>query len=245
MPPPRFSRENMGIIEAKGIFHSYNGKDTVLNGIDLSVEKGEFLSVLGASGSGKTTLLSVLGGIERPTEGHVFVDGEDITECGERRRAVLRRSKIGFVFQFFNLAPYLTVEQNILVPVLLGGKGKKSVGKDLDALLELVGLADKRSSLPGKLSGGEQQRVAIARGLISRPEIILLDEPTGNLDSANSEGIMRLLSQINSDFGTTIIQVTHNEKNALYGTQVITISDGKIVSSEDIPSRIRPEERSE
>ncbi|MEE0842335.1 MAG: ATP-binding cassette domain-containing protein [Christensenellales bacterium] len=159
----------MGIIEAKGIFHSYNGKDTVLNGVDLSVEKGEFLSVLGASGSGKTTLLSVLGGIERPTEGHVFVDGEDITECGERRRAVLRRSKIGFVFQFFNLAPYLTVEQNILVPVLLGGKGKKSVGKDLDALLELVGLADKRSSLPGKLSGGEQQRVAIARGLISRP----------------------------------------------------------------------------
>lgn len=187
----------------------------------------------------------MLGGIERPTEGHVFVDGEDITECGERRRAVLRRSKIGFVFQFFNLAPYLTVEQNILVPVLLGGKGKKSVGKDLDALLELVGLADKRSSLPGKLSGGEQQRVAIARGLIPRPEIILLDEPTGNLDSVNSEGIMRLLSQINSDFGTTIIQVTHNEKNALYGTRVITISDGKIVSSEDIPSRIRPEERSE
>lgn len=131
MPPPRFSRENMGIIEAKGIFHSYNGKDTVLNGVDLSVEKGEFLSVLGASGSGKTTLLSVLGGIERPTEGHVFVDGEDITECGERRRAVLRRSKIGFVFQFFNLAPYLTVEQNILVPVLLGGKGKSRSARTL------------------------------------------------------------------------------------------------------------------
>lgn len=223
----------MAVIEAKRIYHTYNGKDMILNGIDVTVDKGEFVSVLGASGSGKTTLLSILGGIERPSSGEVLVDGEDIAACGERRRAILRRTKIGFVFQFFNLAPYLTAEQNILVPVLLSGKGKREMKKDLDALLSFVGLADKRSSLPGKLSGGEQQRVAIARGLIFRPEIILLDEPTGNLDSANAEGIMRLLTRVNSEFGTTVIQVTHSEANAAYGTRVITIRDGRLASPED------------
>lgn len=137
------------------------------------------------------------------------------------------------MFQFFNLAPYLNVEQNILVPVLLNGKGKRSVEKELDDLLSFVGLSDKRTAMPGKLSGGEQQRVAIARGLIFRPDIILLDEPTGNLDSVNSEGIMQLLSRINSEFGTTVIQVTHNEHNAEYGSRTIYIKDGKIVSAAD------------
>lgn len=221
--------DNMTAIHAVGITHTYNGKDIILNGIDLDVEKGEFLSILGASGSGKTTLLSVIGGIETPTSGHVYIDGEDIAAAKEKRRAILRRTKIGFVFQFFNLAPYLNVEQNILVPVLLNGKGKKSVEKELDALLSFVGLEDKRTAMPGKLSGGEQQRVAIARGLIFHPDIILLDEPTGNLDSANSEGIMQLLKRVNSEFGTTVIQVTHNEHNAEYGSRIIRIRDGKIV----------------
>ena len=219
----------MAIIQASGVTHTYNGHDIILDNVDLSVENGEFLSILGASGSGKTTLLSILGGIERPTGGQVLVDGENIAAASEKRRAILRRTKIGFVFQFFNLAPYLNVEQNILVPVLLNGKGKRSVEKELDDLLSFVGLSDKRTAMPGKLSGGEQQRVAIARGLIFRPEIILLDEPTGNLDSINSEGIMRLLSEINAEFGTTVIQVTHNEHNAGYGSRTIRIKDGKIL----------------
>lgn len=219
----------IAIIQASGVTHTYNGHDIILDNVDLSVEKGEFLSILGASGSGKTTLLSILGGIERPTGGQVLVDGENIAAASEKRRAILRRTKIGFVFQFFNLAPYLNVEQNILVPVLLNGKGKRSVEKELDDLLSFVGLSDKRTAMPGKLSGGEQQRVAIARGLIFRPEIILLDEPTGNLDSVNSEGIMRLLSEINAEFGTTVIQVTHNEHNAEYGSRTIRIKDGKIL----------------
>ena len=218
----------MPVIQARGVTHTYNGRDIILN-VDLDVERGEFLSILGASGSGKTTLLSILGGIETPTSGEVLVDGENIAAAKEKRRAVLRRTKIGFVFQFFNLAPYLNVEQNILVPVLLNGKGKRSVEKELDDLLSFVGLSDKRTAMPGKLSGGEQQRVAIARGLIFRPEIILLDEPTGNLDSVNSEGIMRLLSEINAEFGTTVIQVTNNEHNAEYGSRTIRIKDGKIL----------------
>lgn len=223
----------MPVIQARGVTHTYNGRDIILDNVDLDVERGEFLSILGASGSGKTTLLSILGGIETPTSGEVLVDGENIAAASEKRRAILRRTKIGFVFQFFNLAPYLNVEQNILVPVLLNGKGKRSVEKELDDLLSFVGLSDKRTAMPGKLSGGEQQRVAIARGLIFRPDIILLDEPTGNLDSVNSEGIMQLLSRINSEFGTTVIQVTHNEHNAEYGSRTIYIKDGKIVSSAD------------
>lgn len=144
----------MAIIQASGVTHTYNGHDIILDNVDLSVENGEFLSILGASGSGKTTLLSILGGIERPTGGQVLVDGENIAAASEKRRAILRRTKIGFVFQFFNLAPYLNVEQNILVPVLLNGKGKRSVEKELDDLLSFVGLSDKRTAMPGKLSGG-------------------------------------------------------------------------------------------
>lgn len=222
----------MALIEARGVGHTYNGAVKVLDRVDLSVERGEFVSVLGASGSGKTTLLSILGGIERPTEGSVLLDGADITRMKEKQLAVLRRTKLGFVFQFFNLAPYLTAEQNILVPVYLASKTRKSVLSRLDGLLDFMGIADRRHALPSQMSGGEQQRAAIARALIFKPEIIFLDEPTGNLDSKNAEEVMRLLSTVNSEFGTTIIQVTHSESNALYGGRIIRISDGRIVADE-------------
>lgn len=222
----------MALIEARGVSHTYNGANNVLDGVDLTVERGEFVSVLGASGSGKTTLISILGGIERPSSGSVFLDGAEITRMKERQLAVLRRTKLGFVFQFFNLAPYLTAEQNILVPVYLAGKTRKSVLSRLDYLVDFMGISHRRDALPAEMSGGEQQRTAIARALIYEPEILFLDEPTGNLDSKNAEEVMRLLSTVNSEFGTTIIQVTHSESNALYGGRIIRISDGRIVADE-------------
>ncbi len=228
----------MSFIEVCGVSHCYDGSTKVLDGISFGVEKGEFLSVLGASGSGKTTLLSIMGGIERPTAGKVFIDGAEITAMREKQLAVLRRTKISFVFQFFNLAPYLTVEQNILVPVFLAGRRKKSVSEKLDALLDLMGLSERRNFLPSKLSGGEQQRTAIARGLIFNPEVIFLDEPTGNLDSRNSEEIMKLLRRVNEEYGTTVIQVTHSEQNAACGTRTITIKDGKILSDNPVAERV-------
>lgn len=224
----------MALIEARGVSHTYNGANNVLDGVDLTVERGEFVSVLGASGSGKTTLISILGGIERPSSGSVFLDGAEITRMKERQLAVLRRTKLGFVFQFFNLAPYLTAEQNILVPVYLAGKKKKSVLSRLDYLVDFMGISHRRDALAAEMSGGEQQRTAIARALIYEPEILFLDEPTGNLDSKNAEEVMRLLSTVNSEFGTTIIQVTHSESNALYGGRIIRISDGKIVADETV-----------
>lgn len=162
----------MALIEARNITHTYNGVDIILDSVDLSVERGEFVSILGASGSGKTTLLSILGGIDKPTFGTVTLDGEELTSMSERRLALLRRSKIGFVFQFFNLAPYLTAEQNILVPVYLAGRTQKSVQDKLDSLMEFMGIAGRKKALPAKMSGGEQQRTAIARALIFEPEII-------------------------------------------------------------------------
>ena len=221
----------MPVIELKGVSHSYASGVKVLDGVDIAVEKGEFLSLLGASGSGKTTLLSVMGGIVKPTEGKVYVDGEDVTAYTEKKLAVMRRTKLSFVFQFFNLAPYLTVEQNILVPALLCGKSRAEVKDDLDGLLAYTGLTARKNALPARISGGEQQRTAIARALIVKPEIVLLDEPTGNLDSVNSREIMELLAKINAEYGVTVVQVTHSERNALYGTRIVGILDGKISSS--------------
>lgn len=217
----------MPILSARNIIKNF-GDTQVLRGVNLDVEKGDFLSIVGASGSGKSTLLTILGGIDRPTSGRVLLGNEEISSYDERKLAVLRRTKVGFVFQFFNLAPYLTAEENVLLPLILDGKNPKRYKKKLDDLVSYLGISDIMHKIPSKLSGGEQQRVAIARGLIFDPEIILLDEPTGNLDSASAEGIMQLLSSLNEEMGATVAQVTHSMQNASYGNRLITIKDGMI-----------------
>ncbi len=210
----------------------YFGENRVLNDVSLEIERGSFVSIIGASGSGKSTLLTILGGIDKPTEGKVLLDGAEISTMSEKELAILRRTKLGFVFQFFNLAPYLTAEENVLLPIMLSGKVKDEDRQRANELMEYLGISELKNKLPGKMSGGEQQRIAIARGLIINPEVILLDEPTGNLDSKNSEEIMNLLKRINKEFNTTIVQVTHSDINARYGNVIITIKDGKIIRSD-------------
>lgn len=210
----------------------YFGENRVLNDVSLEIERGSFVSIIGASGSGKSTLLTILGGIDKPTEGKVLLDGAEISTMSEKELAILRRTKLGFVFQFFNLAPYLTAEENVLLPIMLSGKVKNEDRQRANELMEYLGISELKNKLPGKMSGGEQQRIAIARGLIINPEVILLDEPTGNLDSKNSEEIMNLLKRINKEFNTTIVQVTHSDINARYGNVIITIKDGKIIRSD-------------
>ncbi|MFA5449872.1 MAG: ABC transporter ATP-binding protein [Clostridia bacterium] len=220
----------MTILRAENITKVFAENIRALDDVSLEINKGDFLSVVGASGSGKSTLLTILGGIDSPTSGKVFFEDKDITLFKERELALLRRTKIGFVFQFFNLAPYLTVLENIMLPIILSAKPQRDALKKADVLMEYLGITAQRDKLPAKLSGGEQQRTAIARGLIFEPEIILLDEPTGNLDSKSSTEIMELLKRINSEFSTTVVQVTHSEINASYGNRIITMRDGKIVA---------------
>lgn len=219
------------LLEAKNVTKRF-GEVLVLDNVSLSVEAGDFVSIIGKSGSGKSTLLTILGGIDRPTSGEVLLDGIDISKQKERELAKLRRTKLGFVFQFFNLAPYLTARENILLPTLLNGKTEKSQESSLNELSEYLGITPLLNKLPSKMSGGEQQRVAIARGLIFKPELILLDEPTGNLDTKNSDEIMKLLKKVNVERGTTVIQVTHSAQNAEFGNRIVRISDGKIVDIE-------------
>lgn len=231
----------MVILSAKNIIKEFGEGIRVLNGVSLDIEKGDFVSIVGASGSGKSTLLTILGGIDKPTSGEVLLGSDmsktpeecaiqerDIAKMKEKELAILRRTKIGFVFQFFNLAPYLTVYENIMLPIILSGKPLKDYEEKAKTLTDYLGISAHLHKLPAKLSGGEQQRVAIARGLIFHPEIIFLDEPTGNLDSKSSNEIMELLKKINTEFGTTIVQVTHSRSNAAFGNRIITIVDGKI-----------------
>jgi putative ABC transport system ATP-binding protein len=200
----------------------------VLHDINLAVAKGEFLSIMGPSGSGKSTLLYLIGGLDSPTAGSIRVNGRKLNEMGDNESSIMRRRDVGFVFQFYNLVPNLTVEENILLPVLLDGKRLKEYAEPLGDILDIVGLAARRRHTPRELSGGEQQRVAIARALINRPQVILADEPTGNLDTHTGAEVMELLAQINGRQGRTIIMVTHSAEAAGFAGRNIHVRDGRI-----------------
>lgn len=218
-------------IEGKNIMKDFKIGETttrVLKNVSLKVLKGEFVSIMGQSGSGKSTLLYILGGLDTPTEGTVSMNGTDISRFNDAKMSQIRRQNIGFVFQFYNLIPNLNVEENIMLPLLLDGKKSKDYRKQLDNILEIVGLSDRRKHTPRELSGGQQQRVAIARALISDPEILFADEPTGNLDSKTGAEIMKLLQSINKNSGQTIIMVTHSPEAAKNSNRIITVKDGMI-----------------
>ena len=223
----------MEILKAKNLTKIYGNGDTEVRALDnlsLSIQKGEFVSIVGASGSGKSTLLHMFGGVDYPNEGSIFIDGTDVTTMDETERAIFRRRKVGLIYQFFNLIPTLNVEKNILLPILLDGK--KPNAERFNQVIGMLGLDDRLNHMPNELSGGQQQRVAIGRALISQPSIILADEPTGNLDKKNSESIMNMLKLCNCDYNQTIILITHDEKVARQASRMITIEDGKILSDE-------------
>lgn len=210
------------------IFGRGESRVTALAGIDLSVEKGEFIAVTGASGSGKSTLLHILGSVEQPTKGRVTVDGVDIENLTAAKAAIFRRREVGLVYQFYNLIPTLTVKKNILLPLLLDKR--KPDQAYFETIVHTLGIEDKLEALPGQLSGGQQQRAAIARSLVYRPALLLADEPTGNLDRKNSKEIMDLLKLSNRNLKQTILLITHDEKAALEADRIVTIADGRVIS---------------
>ena len=212
------------------VYGSGNNQVVALNHIDLSVQKGEFVAIVGASGSGKSTLLHILGSVDKPTDGKVLIEGTDISTMNRTQAAIFRRRKVGLVYQFYNLIPTLTVRKNILMPLLLD---KRNPNKEyFEKIVHSLGIEDKLEALPSQLSGGQQQRVAIARSLIYRPALLLADEPTGNLDRKNGEEIIDLLKLSNRNLEQTILLITHDEKIALEADRVITIEDGKIVGDQ-------------
>ena len=199
----------------------------VLNGASISVDKGEFVSLMGASGSGKSTLLYLIGGLDRDFEGNISLCGEDIGSLKDKQLSDLRLKNVGFVFQFYNLVMNLNVEDNILLPQTMNGKKRSELKSAFDEILEITGLTAKRKAMPATLSGGQQQRVAIARAVLGNPSVILADEPTGNLDSASTTEIMELFRKLNQEKGMTILQVTHSEQCAEYGTRIVRLDNGK------------------
>ena len=222
----------MSIVKVTNLSKVFGEKENlnkVLDNITFEIEKGEFVSLMGESGSGKSTLLYLIGGLDKPTNGGVFINEKDINKLKEKQIAKLRRKDIGFVFQFYNLVQNLTVEENIMLPVIMDGKKEKDYKERLDKILKIIGLEEKRHSLPNQLSGGQQQRVSIARAIILSPSIILADEPIGNLDSKSGEEVMKLFKIINEEEGITILQVTHSEEAAKYGNRIIRLKDGKII----------------
>lgn len=219
------------IIESVGLNKVYsmgNVEVEVLKDINLEIKEGEFVSIMGPSGSGKSTLLYLIGGLDKPSSGTIRIKGREIAGLKDDEESRLRRQEIGFIFQFYNLIPNLNVEENIMLPILLDGKKMKDYRKELDSILDIVGLSDRRRHTPRELSGGQQQRVAIARALINQPDIILADEPTGNLDSKTGAEVLDLLAKINKENGKTIIQVTHSREAADYGQRIIHVKDGKV-----------------
>jgi len=200
----------------------------VLKDVNLEIEQGEFVSLMGPSGSGKSTLLYLLGGLDKPTSGTIRLKGKELSVMKDKEESEMRRKEIGFVFQFYNLVPNLNLEENIMLPILLDGKKLKQYRDRLDEILELVGLTDRRRHTPRELSGGQQQRVAIARALVNEPDIILADEPTGNLDSKTGTEILELFKRINREKNKTIVQVTHSYEAAQYGSRIINVKDGRV-----------------
>lgn len=225
----------MNILQVENLTRIYGeGENTVraLDGVSFSVEKGEFVAIVGASGSGKSTLLHLIGGVDRPTGGRVLVDGRDVYRQNEEELAVFRRRQVGLIYQFYNLIPVLTAEENLALPVLMDGR---PVNRDrVEELLKLLKLEARRNYLPNQLSGGQQQRVSIGRALMNAPALVLADEPTGNLDSENSREIMRLLRYSNKTYRQTMIVITHDENIALSADRILSLEDGKLVRDEVI-----------
>lgn len=223
----------MKILEVTNLCKTYGKGDTMVKALDnvsFSVEKGEFLAIIGPSGSGKSTLLHILGGVDVPTSGSVVINQTDISNLDETALAIFRRRQIGLIYQFYNLIPILTVQENLTLPLLLDGR--KPDKKQIDTLVKRLGLENRLDHLPNQLSGGQQQRVSIGRALVNNPALMLADEPTGNLDSENSKEIISLLRQFNKEFNQTVIIITHDEKFANSADRVITIEDGKITGDE-------------
>jgi putative ABC transport system ATP-binding protein len=234
----------MAILQVKELAKTYGKGDTTvtaLGGVSFSVDKGEFVAIVGASGSGKSTLMHMIGGVDRPTSGAVIVDGNEIFKQNESELAIFRRRNIGLIYQFYNLIPTLTAEENISLPRLLDNR--KPDEDKLRTILETIGLTDRANHLPSELSGGQQQRVSVGRALINDPALILADEPTGNLDSKSSRAIIDLLKLSNKRYNQTLIIITHDEKIALQADRVITIGDGQILRDEVVRSRTNVEVR--
>ena len=222
----------MEILRAENLTKIYGKGSTkvmALDHVSFSVNKGEFVAIVGASGSGKSTLLHLLGGVDRPTEGKVFIDGKDIYSFNDEKLAIFRRRQVGLIYQFYNLIPILNVEENITLPLSLDNRKVNPI--NLDEMLVSLGLMERRRHLPNELSGGQQQRTSIGRALITNPAIILADEPTGNLDSKASDEIVALLRKSNRDYKQTIIMITHNMEIAKYADRVLKMEDGRLVNA--------------
>lgn len=230
----------MEILKIEHLTKTYGaGENTVraVDDISFSVEKGEFLAIIGPSGSGKSTLLHILGGVDRPTSGKVYLNGQDVYAQNEEALAIFRRRQVGLIYQFYNLIPILDVVENMTLPVLMDGR--RVNGERLRELMNVLGLTARQKNLPNQLSGGQQQRVSIGRALMNAPSVVLADEPTGNLDSRNSQEIVELLKQSNRKYGQTLVIITHDENIALQADRVIAIEDGKIVRDERIREAVK------